>query len=66
MIKDDFSKVNINHSFGNFLKKYDKTILKLFNVIKSFKKNIPNIYIYDKYNPPLRKNIKYTDKLFIV
>jgi len=58
-------QVHINQSFSNFLNKHEKTILKLFDLVKTFKKKIPNTYKYSlKYCPP-RSNYKYTDKLFI-
>ena len=58
-------QVTINKSFSNFLNKHEKIIFKLFDKVKSFKKNIPNTYKYSlKYSPP-RKIYKYTDKLFI-
>lgn len=58
-------EIIINQSFSNFLNKHEKIILKLFEIIKTFKKNIPNTYKYSfKYRPP-RNNYKYTDKLFI-
>jgi len=58
-------EVIINKSFYRFLKKYNKVILKIFNIVASFKKYCPNTYYYNKNFPPLRKNFKYTDKLFI-
>lgn len=58
-------EVLINQSFSNFLNKHEKIILKLFDIVKSFKKNIPNTYKFSLKYPPLRKIYKYTDKLFI-
>ncbi len=57
--------VHINKSFNDFLNKYEKIILKIFDIVKSFKKHIPNTYKYSLEYPPLRSNFKYTDKLFI-
>ena len=42
-----------------------KLFLKFFNLIKSYKKNIPDTYKYSNKYPPPRSNYKYTDKLFI-
>src|SRR4029078_1184367 len=58
-------KVTINQSFSNFLNKHERIILKLFDLIKSFKNDIPNTYKYSLKYPPKRSNYKYTDKLFI-
>jgi hypothetical protein len=58
-------EVIINQSFSDFLKKHERIILKLFDIIKTFKKNIPNTYKYSLKHPPLKSNYKYTDKLFI-
>ncbi len=59
------NKMKFNKTFSNFLNKHEQFILKLYNIIASFKKNIPNTYQYsEKYLPP-RSNYKYTDKLFI-
>lgn len=57
-------KVTINKSFKSFIEKHEKVILKCFNIVASFKTNIPNTYKYSTKYPPPRKNYKYTDKLF--
>jgi hypothetical protein len=58
-------EVIINQSFANFLNKHERIILKLFDIVKTFKKNIPDTYKYSLKYPPPRSNYKYTDKLFI-
>lgn len=59
-------KMNFNKTFSEFLNKHEKVILKLLNIIASFKKNKPpNTYQYSNKYPPPRANYKYTDKLFI-
>jgi len=57
-------KIIFNKTFSNFLNKHEEIILKLLNIVKSFK-NTPNTYQYSLKHPPLRSNYKYTDKLFI-
>lgn len=57
--------VLINQSFSNFLNKHEPIILKLFDIVKLFKENIPNTYKYSTKYPSPRSNYKYTDKLFI-
>ena len=37
-------EMEFNKTFSDFFNKYDKLILKLFNIIESFKDNIINIY----------------------
>ena len=65
MKKIEYKKLHFEKSFSDFLNKYDKIILKLFNIVASFKKHCPNTYQYSIKFPPLRSNFKYTDKLFI-
>ena len=48
MTKKIFNIPSFNKTFSEFLNKHDKIILKLFNIIASFKKDIPipiNIHI---------------------
>lgn len=58
-------EVFINKPFSVFLKKHDNVISKLFLIVQKTKPLIPNTYKYSIKYPPLRKNFKYTDKLFI-
>ena len=46
---------HINARFKKFLKKYDKTISLLFNILKTRKPNIIDSYSYSIENPPPRK-----------
>ena len=65
MTKEIHNIPSFNKAFSQFLNKHDKIILKLFNIIASFKKDIPNTYKYSSKYPPKRSIYKYTDKLFV-
>lgn len=70
MRKIDKSIPQINQSFSNFLNNHNNVILKLYNIVASFKETslgykIPDTFKYSKKYPPHRSNYKYTDKLFI-
>jgi|SRR5580658_9760924 hypothetical protein len=58
-------EIPINSQFYKFLNKHEYIISKIFDIVKQFKKDIPNSYLYSDLFPPPRKNHKYTDKLFI-
>lgn len=60
-----YTKIHINKSFSNFMNKYDKLIIVIFDLLKHIKKDIPNTYQYSIKYPPKRSNYKYTDKLYI-
>jgi transposase len=60
-----FHQIHINKSFSKFLNKYNRIILEAFNVIRSFKGDIPNTYQYSHKYPPKKITYKYTDKLYI-
>lgn len=60
-----FSDVIINQQFSKFLNKNEKLIFRIFELLKQYKKGIPNTYKYSDKYPPKRSNYKYTDKLYI-
>ena len=59
-------RVHISSSFMKFLNKHENTIIEILNIVSSFKKFTPNIYLYSLNNPPPRATYKYTEKLLDV
>lgn len=65
MKNQGYYKIHFNKAFKSFLDKNNKIINKLFHIIASYKKDIPNAYEYSINNPPSRSHYRYTDKLYI-